>query len=365
MADYEILVLPGDGIGPEVTAEGVRLLEAVGKRFEHSFHFTDDLVGGAAIDAHGVAIRDETIERAQASHAVLWGAVGGPQWDDPTAPVRPEQGLLRIRRDLGLWANLRPVTVDPALIGSSPLRPELLEGVDLLVVRELTSGAYFGKPQERRIVDGRREAVDTIYYNEGEIGRIARLGFELARGRRGKLHSIDKANVLESSRLWREIVHEVAVGYRDVEYADMLVDAAAMHLIRRPADFDVVIASNLFGDILTDEASMLAGSLGMLPSASLGERREDGTGLGMYEPIHGSAPDIAGKGVANPVAMCLCVAMLLRYSLGLEREAVAVEAAVADALAQGLRTADIAAPGERTLGTREMAAAVIGGVSAD
>ncbi len=364
MADYEILVLPGDGIGPEVTAEGVRLLEAVGRHFEHSFRFSEDLVGGAAIDAHGVAIRDATIERAQASHAVLWGAVGGPKWDDPTAAVRPEQGLLRIRRDLGLWANLRPVTVEPALAASSALRSELLEDVDLLVVRELTSGAYFGEPQERRITDGRREAVDTIYYNEAEFGRIARLGFELARGRRGKLHSIDKANVLESSRLWREVVHEVSLGYRDVEYTDMLVDAAAMHLIRRPSDFDVVIASNLFGDILTDEASMLAGSLGMLPSASLGDRHANGTGLGMYEPIHGSAPDIAGQGIANPLAMCLCVAMLLRHSLGLEREAVAVETAVADALTQGLRTADIAAQGERTLGTREMADAIINGVSA-
>ena len=364
MADYEILVLPGDGIGPEVTAEGVRLLTAVGERFEHSFRVTEDLVGGAAIEAYGVAIRDETIEQARASHAVLWGAVGGPKWDDPTAPVRPEQGLLRIRRELGLWANLRPVVVDPALAASSPLRPDVLAGVDLLVVRELTSGAYFGRPQERRIADGRREAVDTIYYNEEEIGRVARLGFELARGRRGRLHSIDKANVLESSRLWREVVHEVRAGYPDVEYSDMLVDAAAMHLIRRPSDFDVVIASNLFGDILTDEAAMLAGSLGMLPSASIGERLEDGTGLGMYEPIHGSAPDIAGEGSANPLAMCLCVGMLLRHSLGLEREGDAVEAAVAAVLAGGLRTADIASPDERAIGTREMADAVIAAVSA-
>ncbi len=364
MADYEILVLPGDGIGPEVTAEGVRLLTAVGERFEHSFRVTEDLVGGAAIEAYGVAIRDETIEQARASHAVLWGAVGGPKWDDPTAPVRPEQGLLRIRRELGLWANLRPVVVDPALAASSPLRPDVLAGVDLLVVRELTSGAYFGRPQERRIADGRREAVDTIYYNEEEIGRVARLGFELARGRRRRLHSIDKANVLESSRLWREVVHEVRAGYPDVEYSDMLVDAAAMHLIRRPSDFDVVIASNLFGDILTDEASMLAGSLGMLPSASIGERLEDGTGLGMYEPIHGSAPDIAGEGSANPLAMCLCVGMLLRHSLGLEHEGDAVEAAVAAVLAGGLRTADIASPDERAIGTREMADAVIAAVSA-
>ena len=339
MADYEILVLPGDGIGPEVTREGVRLLTAVGERFEHAFRITEDLVGGAAIDAHGTAIRDETIEQARASHAVLWGAVGGPRWDDPTAPVRPEQGLLRIRRELGLWANLRPVAVDPALAAASPLRSEVLAGVDLLVVRELTSGAYFGRPQERRVVGGLREAVDTIYYNEEEVGRVARLGFELARGRRGRLHSIDKANVLESSRLWREIVHEVRAGYPDVEYSDMLVDAAAMHLIRRPSDFDVVIASNLFGDILTDEASMLAGSLGMLPSASVGGD------VSLYEPVHGAAPDIAGRGIANPIGAILSVAMMLELTFALPEEAAAVQTAVNRVLEDGHGTDDLHADG--------------------
>ena len=360
MAGFNILVLPGDGIGPEVTAEGVRALEAVGRRFGHSFRMSEDLVGGAAIDAYGVGIRAETIEAARASDAVLWGAVGGPKWDDPRAPVRPEQGLLALRSQLGLWANLRPVKVDPALVGASTLRPEVLEGVDILVIRELTSGLYFGKPQERRVVNGRREAVDTEYYNEEEIARVAHLGFRLARGRRNKLTSVDKANVLESSRLWREVVGEVRAEYPDVEFENVLVDAAAMHLIRRPSAFDVVVTSNLFGDILTDEASMLTGSLGMLPSASLGTLREDGTGLGMYEPIHGSAPDIAGQGVANPLGMLLCVALLLRHSCGLEQEARAVEWAVAETIASGLRTADLAAPGEHAASTREMADAVLG-----
>ena len=360
MATFDILVLPGDGIGPEVTAEGVRALEAVGERFEHVFNLSEDLVGGACIDVHGVAIREQTLEAARGSDAVLWGAVGGPKWDDPTAKVRPEQGLLAIRAALGLWANLRPVKVDPALVEASTLKRETLEGVDFIVIRELTSGVYFGSPQERRVVDGRREAVDTMYYNEDEVARVAHLGFRLARERRHKLTSVDKANVLESSRLWREVVAEVREQYPDVEFENVLVDAAAMHLIRRPADFDVVIASNLFGDILTDEASMLTGSLGMLPSASLGTLREDGTGLGMYEPIHGSAPDIAGQGVANPLAMFLCVAQLLRHSCGLEAEASAVEAAVASAIADGLRTADIARPGQPSLPTREMADAVLG-----
>ena len=359
MANYDILVLPGDGIGVEVTVEGVRALKAVGARFEHHFRITEDLAGGASIDAHGVAIRDETVEAARASDAVLWGAVGGPKWDDPNAAVRPEQGLLRLRSELGLWANLRPVKVDPALADASTLKREVLEGVDFLFIRELTSGIYFGRPQERRVVDGRREAIDTMYYNEEEVARIAHLGFRLARERRRKVTSVDKANVLESSRLWREVVGEVREQYADVEFENMLVDAAAMHLIRRPTDFDVIIAANLFGDILTDEASMLAGSLGMMPSASLGDLREDGTGLGMYEPTHGSAPDIAGQGIANPLGMFLSVAALLRHSCGLEQEAAAVEAAVASAIADGLRTRDIAGPDGRTLNTREMADEVI------
>ncbi len=359
MASFDILVLPGDGIGPEVTAEGVRALTAVGERFEHRFNFSKELVGGAAIDAHGVAIRPETVEAARASDAVLWGAVGGPKWSDPGAPVRPEQGLLLLRSELGLWANLRPVKVDPELAGASTIKREVLKGVDMLFIRELTSGVYFGRPQERRTIDGRREAIDTMYYNEDEVARVAHLGFRLARERRGKLTSVDKANVLESSRLWREVVGEVRAEYPDVEFENLIVDAAAMHLLRRPADFDVVVTTNMFGDILTDEASMLTGSLGMLPSASLGELSEDGTALGMYEPIHGSAPDIAGQGIANPLGMVLCVAQLLRYSCGLEAEAAAVESAVSSAIAGGLRTADIAGPDDRALSTREMADEVI------
>jgi 3-isopropylmalate dehydrogenase len=306
-----------------------------------------------------VAIRPETVEAARGAHAILWGAVGGPKWDDPRATVRPEQGLLGLRRELDLWANLRPLRVDPALADNSTIKPEILEGVDIMVIRELTSGIYFGQPQERRTVDGGRAAVDTMYYHEREIARVAHLGFQLARQRRGKLTSVDKANVLESSRLWREIVNEVHPHYSDVELEHVLVDAMAMHLIRRPRDFDVVIAGNMFGDILTDEASQLAGSLGMLPSASLSEPRDDGSGLGLYEPIHGSAPDIAGQGIANPLAMFLCAALLLRHSCGLEAEAQAVEAAVARTVADGLRTADIAAKGEQVLSTTEMGDAVL------
>ena len=360
MATFDILVLPGDGIGPEVTAEGVRALETVGDRFEHRFRISEDIVGGACIDTHGVAIRDETLAAAKQADAVLWGAVGLPKFDnDPRAPVRPEQGLLALRRELGLWANLRPVQVDPALVDSSSLKREVIEGVDMLVIRELTGGIYFGEPRELRTVDGRREAVNTMYYNEEEIARIAHLGFHLARERRGKVTSVDKANVLAVSQLWREIVIEVHEQYADVELEHVIVDAMTMHLLRRPRDFDVVIAGNLFGDIITDEAAMLAGSLGMLPSASLGTLRDDGTGPGMYEPIHGSAPDIAGQGIANPLAMLLCVAQLLRLSCGLEAEAAAVEAAVAATVADGFRTPDIAGAGEATVTTQEMADAVL------
>jgi 3-isopropylmalate dehydrogenase len=359
MATHDILVLPGDGIGPEVTTEGVRVLENVGQRFEHVFRMTEDVVGGACIDAHGVAIRPETIEAAKASDAVLFGAVGGPKWDDPTAKVRPEQGLLALRSELDLWANLRPVTANPALLDASTIKREVLEGTDLLVIRELVSGAYFGEPKERRTDNGLRAAVDTIYYREDQVERVARLGFQLARERRNKLTSVDKANVLESSRLWREVVHEVRADFPDVEYEDVLVDAMTMHLIRSPRSYDVVIASNMFGDIVTDEASMLIGSMGMLASASLSTPAEEGTALGMYEPIHGSAPDITGQGISNPLAMILCTAMLLRHSCGLEEEAQAVEAAVQAVVESGLRTADLAAPGEATLDTKAMADAVL------
>ena len=360
MGNYRILSLPGDGIGPEVTAEGVRALEAIGRKFGHTFTFTEDLVGGIAIDTYGIALRQETIDAALASDAVLWGAVGGPKWDNPRAAVRPEQAILGIRQALGLWANLRPAKVDAALVENSTIKAEVLQGVDVLIIRELTGGIYFGKPQERRTVDGRRAAVDTMYYEENEVARMAHLGFQLARARRKKVTSVDKANVLETSRLWREVVAEVRPEYPDVEFENVLVDAMSMHLIRRPSNFDVVITENLFGDILTDEASMLSGSLGMSPSASLGAMRADGTGLGLYEPIHGSAPDIAGKGLANPIGMLRCSAMLLRHSLGLEAEAAALEAAVTGAIEAGARTADIARPGEQALSTREMAEAVLG-----
>jgi 3-isopropylmalate dehydrogenase len=349
-----ITLLPGDGIGPEVVAEGRRVLEAVAAQFGHTFTFTEALIGGIAIDETGDPLPDESLAACHASEAVLLGAVGGPKWSDPRAAVRPEQGLLRLRKELGLFANLRPVKVVPALAAASPLKPEVVAGVDLIIVRELTGGLYFGQPQGRCDDEHGRAAVDTLRYSEAEIERLMRVAFELARGRRKKLTSVDKANVLASSRLWREVAHEVARDYPDVACEDLLVDACAMHLIRRPADFDVIATENMFGDILSDEASMLAGSLGMLPSASLGSGAP-----GLYEPIHGSAPDIAGKGIANPLATILSAAMLLRSSLGLPGEAAAVEGAVEAVLASGQRTADLAAPGQPTLSTQAMGDLVV------
>ena len=345
----KITVLAGDGIGPEVVAEGRKVLDAVAARYGHCFTYDEALMGGCAIDATGNPLPDETIERCLAADAVLLGAVGGPKWSDPRAAVRPEQGLLRIRKEMGLYANLRPVKVVPALAGASTLREEVVRGVDLVVVRELTGGLYFGRPQGREDTPAGRAAVDTLRYSEEEIVRLLRVAFELARGRRKRLASVDKANVLASSRLWREVVHELAGDYPDVACEDVLVDACAMQLVRRPAEFDVIATENMFGDILTDEAAMLSGSLGMLPSASLGEGRR-----GLYEPAHGSAPDIAGRGIANPLATILSTALLLRCSLGLEREASVVEAAVQAALAGGCRTADLARPGEAAISTREM-----------
>jgi len=349
-----ITLLPGDGIGPEIMDEGRRMLDAVAARFGHTFTFHEGLIGGCAIDATGTALPEETLGLCLNSDAVLLAAVGGPKWSDPQAPVRPEQGLLGLRRAMGVFANLRPVVVPDALADASPLRPERVRGVDVLIVRELTGGLYFGTPQGREIVNGERSAVDTMRYTESEIRRVVRLAFELARGRRRKVTSVDKANVLASSRLWREVTHEVAADYPDVECEDILVDACAMYLINRPADFDVIVTENMFGDILSDEASMIAGSLGMLPSASLGDPGRPG----LYEPIHGSAPDIAGRDIANPLATILSAAMMLRSSLGLAEEAAAVEAAVAQALAEGARTADIARPGEPSIGTAEMGARV-------
>ena len=349
-----ITLLPGDGIGPEVVAEGRKVLEAVADRFGHTFTFTQALVGGIAIDGTGDPLPDNTLEACRTADAVLLGAVGGPKWSDPQAAVRPEAGLLRLRKELGLYANLRPVRVVPALAAASTLRPEVVSGVDLVIVRELTGGLYFGQPQGRRDDEGGRAAVDTLYYTETEIERLMRVAFDLARIRRRKLTSVDKANVLASSRLWREVAREVARDYPDVQYEDVLVDACAMHLIRTPERFDVIVTTNMFGDILSDEASMLTGSLGMLPSASLGSASGRGRVFGLYEPIHGSAPDIAGKGVANPLAAILSAAMLLRTSLGLDAEAGAVEKAVEACLDAGLRTPDIAQPGTKSVGTKEM-----------
>jgi 3-isopropylmalate dehydrogenase len=344
-----ITLLPGDGIGPEVVAEGRKVLEAVAARFGHTFTFTEALAGGIAIDETGNPLPDESLAACRASDAVLLGAVGGPKWSDPRAAVRPEQGLLRLRKELGLFANLRPVKVVPALASASTLRPDVLAGVDMVIVRELTGGLYFGQPQGRCDDAQGRAAVDTLRYSEVEIERLMRVAFDLARQRRRKVTSVDKANVLASSRLWREVAHEVARDYPDVTCEDVLVDACSMYLIRRPADFDVIATENMFGDILSDEAAMLAGSMGMLPSASLGS-----SSPGLYEPIHGSAPDIAGRGIANPLATILSAAMLLRSSLGLASEAAAVERAVEAVLAAGHRTADLAAPGQPAVGTRAM-----------
>jgi len=331
-----IVVLPGDGIGPEVTTEAVRVLQSLAKKRGHEFTFVERLMGGCSIDAHGVALTDAVLAECQRSSAVLLGAVGGPKWDDPKAKVRPEQGLLGLRKGLGVFANLRPVRVHPALIDASPLKAEKLQGVDILVIRELTGGLYFGFPKGRDSKDGRERAVDTLEYYDYEIRRVVELAFRLAKGRRKKVTSVDKANVLESSRLWREIAGDLGKQNADVALDHMLVDTAAMRLVTSPASFDVLVTENMFGDILTDEAAVLAGSMGMLPSASIGAG-----GPGLYEPIHGSAPDIAGKGIANPIGTILSAAMLLRHTLGLEAEAAMIEKAVDLTITDGARTADL------------------------
>ena len=350
---FSIVVLPGDGIGPEVVAEGMKTLRAIEQRFGHRFDVGEEIVGGAAIDAYGVPLRPETISACKHADAVLLGAVGGPKWDDPNATVRPEQAVLELRKRLGLFANLRPVRTLPALVGNYTFREEVVRGVDLLFVRELTGGTYFARPKKVWDTPTGRRAVDTTAYSEGEIERAVRVACELARARRKRLTSVDKANVMATSRLWRQVAQRVASEYPDLTFNHMLADACAMHLTRRPTDFDVIVTDNLFGDLLTDLSAMLAGSLGMLPSASLGS----GT-LGLYEPIHGSAPDIAGKGLANPLATILSVALLLRHSLKLEDEAQAVEGAVSQVLDDGLRTADTAAAGEPALTTPEVGDAV-------
>jgi 3-isopropylmalate dehydrogenase len=349
-----IITLPGDGIGPEVTQAAVDVLSALAVKHGHQFIFEEHLIGGCSIDQCGSAISDESLAACKSSQAVFLGAVGGPKWDDPLAAVRPEQGLLRLRKELGVFANLRPVSVYPHLENASPLKPEILKGVDMLVVRELTGGLYFGQPKGRQVVDGHTMAVDTMAYFDYEIRRVVDLAFQLAAKRRKKVTSVDKANVLESSRLWRQVTVEVSKNYPDISLEHMLVDTAAMRLVTRPSGFDVMVTENTFGDILTDEASILSGSMGLLPSASLGD-----SGPGLYEPIHGSAPDIAGQGIANPLGAILSAALLLRYSLQLETEAKEIETAVERVLTAGKRSADLGGK----LTTHEMTAAVLAEIS--
>ncbi len=350
----KICVLPGDGIGPEITAEAVRVLNALGLKFE----MEEALLGGCAVDATGNPYPEATQKLARAADAVLLGAVGGPQWDNNPREQRPERGLLGIRKDLGLFANLRPAVLYPELANASTLKPEVVAGLDILIVRELTGDIYFGQPRgiETRTVDGQSQRIgfNTMIYSESEIRRIARVAFEAARKRSKKVCSVDKMNVLECTQLWRDVVIEVAKEYPDVELSHMLVDNCAMQLVRNPKQFDVVVTGNMFGDILSDEASMLTGSIGMLPSASLDEKNK-----GLYEPSHGSAPDIAGKGVANPLATILSAAMMLRYSFNNEEAASRVENAVKKVLAQGFRTGDIFEPGMKRVGTKEMGDAVL------
>ncbi len=355
-----IAVLAGDGIGPEIVSEALRVLEVVKTRHNLDLTWEEALVGGIAYDATGNPLPPETLALCKACDAILLGAVGGPKWDNvQPATLRPEVGaLLPLRKELELFANLRPVTLFPALASASSLKSELIEGgLDILVVRELTGGIYFGQPKGRE--DNGNRAVDTCVYTRPEIERIARIGFEAARKRGKRLCSVDKANVLETSRLWREVVIEIAKEYPDVELSHLLVDNCAMQLVRNPKQFDVIVTENMFGDILSDEAAMLTGSLGMLPSASLGTRQTATGTFGLYEPIHGSAPDIAGKGIANPLATILSLALLLRYSLGEDRAAGEIDNAVAAVLTAGLRTGDIASTGEATVGSRAMTDAVI------
>ncbi|HEV7139315.1 MAG TPA: 3-isopropylmalate dehydrogenase [Steroidobacteraceae bacterium] len=350
-----IAVLPGDGIGPEVVAQGLRCLRAIAEIHDHQLELTELPFGGAAIDLCGSPLPESTLQACLAADAVLLGAIGGPKWSAPEAKVRPEQGLLGLRKALGVYANLRPVKVHPALLAASTLKPEVVEGVDLVFVRELTGGIYFG--EKRRDA---RAATDVCTYTVEEVERIVRVAARLARQRRRKLVSIDKSNVLETSRLWREVTTRVMKAeFQDVSLEHMLVDSAAMHLIRRPRDFDVLVTENMFGDILTDEASMLAGSLGLLPSASLGE----GT-RGLYEPIHGSAPDIAGQGIANPCGTILSVALLLRHSLRLETEAEVLERAVSEAIEQGARTPDVAASRDHAVSTDRVGDAILARIRA-
>ena len=365
MSTFRIAVLGGDGIGPEVVGEAVKVLHAIEGLTPHRFELTEDSVGGAAIDAYGAALRKETIALAKRSDAVLFGAVGGPKWDDPKAPVRPEQAILGLRAALGTFANLRPARMQPALVHLSPLKAEIVQGADVLFIRELVAGTYFARPkkywQDQR---GSWRAVDTTAYTEAQVERTLRMGFELARGRRKKLHVADKQNVMATSRLWRDVARRLASEYTDIEFQPILTDALAMHLLYRPTAFDVIVTDNLFGDLLTDEAAALAGSMGLMPSASLGSARNRHGGYrGLYEPIHGTAPDIAGRGIANPIAAIQSLALLLRYSLVLDREAVAIERAVDDAIELGLRTPDIAKKDEKIVSTSAVGDAIANAVT--
>lgn len=352
---YTICVMPGDGIGPEIVAEAMKVLKAAGKKFGLEFAFTEALIGGAAIDATGGPLPEATVAACKAADAVLLGAVGGPQWDTLDPSIRPEKGLLGIRKALGLFANLRPAKLFPELAAACCLRPDIVgNGLDVMVVRELTGGAYFGEPRGIEERNGEKVGFNNMIYSEHEVRRIAKVGFETARKRRGKLCSVDKANVLDVSRLWRSVVLEVAKDYPDVELSHMYVDNAAMQLVRDPSQFDVIVTENLFGDILSDEAAVITGSIGMLPSASLGASNP-----GLYEPIHGSAPDIAGQDKANPLATILSVAMLLKHSFDQAAPADAIEAACAKVLAEGYRTGDIMEPGKTLVGCKQMGDLVV------
>ena len=361
--NYTITVLPGDGIGPEVITEAVKVLNAVGDKFGHIFTPQSGPVGGNAIDNFGTPLPEETKKLCENTDGILFGAVGGPKWDDPQATTRPEDGILAIRKNLGLFANLRPVKIYPQLINSSPVKPEILQNVDMLIIRELTGGLYFAEPKKRWEEDSERKAVDTLLYSEHEIERVVKVAFELAKSRKQHVTSVDKANVLESSRLWREVTIEVSKQYPEIELDHLLVDNASMQIIREPSRFDVIVAENTFGDILTDEASILSGSMGMLPSASLaGTPGSSKTNVNLFEPIHGSAPDIAGQGIANPLGTILSMALMLRYSLNLHEEANAVERAVEGVLSEGFRTTDIASDGVEIVATERMGDLIAGNV---
>ncbi len=354
-----ILILEGDGIGPEIVREARKVLDVVNAKFNLGLTFENELMGGCAIDVHGVPLADSTLERARNADAILLGAVGGPKWDKLDRSIRPEKGLLKIRSELVLYANLRPALLYPQLVDASSLKPEVVSGLDILIVRELAGGIYFGEPRGIRVLEnGEREGYNTYKYSESEIIRIGRTAFEMARKRNRKVCSVDKANVLEATMLWREVMDTLHQEYPDVELSHMYVDNAAMQLVRAPKQFDVIVTGNMFGDILSDAAAMLTGSIGMLPSASL-----DKNGRGMYEPCHGSAPDIAGKGIANPLATILSVSMMMRYSLALPEVAYAIEAAVGKVLDQGYRTADIYTEGTKKVSTVEMGDAVVKAIS--